>query len=486
MQHVLGAASHLEIIPVVDTCSTYLASQLDLDNFVDITTIAETYTLTSLCQTAYLFIARNLNKIAGLYEFQRMNKRQLSHLLSMPYPIECTESDVLESVICWLHYEHNFRAKYVSDLLSLIQFFQIPEETCSRILKSTACNVISEHYPEIQSIIMNGMYEAQMNLEKKDLPLGSPGMINFRGLEEAIVNVGGFQASTGMTNMLSYYHKSDDQWKHLTEIPHVDQTNFGVAVLENEIFVVGGCFNQSLEENVHPFGFKYNIYSQQWTSIAPMLNERCGFYLGSMGKRLFAIGGVDDHEDTPAPPCECYNPETDTWTEVSAPPGCTKQHAGTTLENCIYISGGLDWDTVNNSLWCYNVDNNSWTIKANMLQPRADHCMTAFRGKLYIIGGWREDLATGNRVVTNSLDCYDPTSDQWQTLCASPCSRYHAGIAILGPCLYVIGGVEHPGFNGASRKIDVYDFDQNSWHEEDYPDQIWEQQSCVVYLPLFK
>ena len=61
-------------------------------------------------------------------------------------------------------------------------------------------------------------------------------------------------------------------------------------MLRNEIYVVGGCFNQSLQENVHPFGFKYNVYTKQWSNIASMINERCGFFLGSDGKQLFAIG----------------------------------------------------------------------------------------------------------------------------------------------------------------------------------------------------
>ncbi len=46
----------------------------------------------------------------------------------------------------------------------------------------------------------------------------------------------------------------------MTSVPHVESCNFGCAVLRNELFVVGGCFNQSLqeEEHIHPFGFRYN------------------------------------------------------------------------------------------------------------------------------------------------------------------------------------------------------------------------------------
>ncbi len=290
VQHILGAASHLEILPVVTTCSTFLASQLDLDNFVDIATIAETYCLEELSQQAYHFMAKNLGKIAGLYEFQRLNQKQVGKLLSLPYPVECPEWDILQAVMCWLHYDPPSRAKHASRLLCHVQFSQIPSEQCQQLLHSTVCSDIAVHFPEIQSIVMNGMYEAQLKSSREDYASSVSGLVNLRGFEEAIVHIGGFQSTTGMTNSLTYYHKSSDQWKYLTDVPHVEQANFGVAVLKNEIYVVGGCFNQSLQENVHPFGFKYNVYSRQWSSIASMINERCGFFLGSDGKQLFAIG----------------------------------------------------------------------------------------------------------------------------------------------------------------------------------------------------
>ena len=60
---------------------------------------------------------------------------------------------------------------------------------------------------------------------------------------------------------VSYLHCSEDglegSWSPLTRIPHVECCNFGCAVLQNQLYVVGGCFNQDLQENIHPFGFRY-------------------------------------------------------------------------------------------------------------------------------------------------------------------------------------------------------------------------------------
>ena len=198
----------------------------------------------------------------------------------------------------------------------------------------------------------------------------------------------------------------------------------------------------------------------------------------------FFVGGADDHENVPAPPCESYNPETNTWHEIAAPPSGSKQHAGTTCNGKIYISGGLDWDLVLNSMSCYDTESNTWSIKSGMLQPRADHCMEAHMGKLYVVGGWRDHAVTGNRVILDNLDCYNPAINQWETLSVVPNPTYHCSMSVLSNCLYIIGGLQHSGFNGASKKINVYDIEENEWSEKKYPVEIWEHQSCVLYVPI--
>ena len=71
----------------------------------------------------------------------------------------------------------------------------------------------------------------------------------------------------------------------------------GCAVLQNTLYVIGGCFNQTdslstLTEHVHPFGFAYNPRKDSWARISPMNRERCRFTLIPCGKdKLVAIGG---------------------------------------------------------------------------------------------------------------------------------------------------------------------------------------------------
>ena len=120
-------------------------------------------------------------------------------------------------------------------------------------------------------------------------------MVNSRGMEMAVVRVGGF-GPAGITNTISYYHINhrDGAWRQLSSVPHVECCNFGTAVVHNMLYVVGGAFNQGLQENIHPFGFCYNPRQDKWTSVAAMTRERCRFTLTECGGKLYAVGGSSE------------------------------------------------------------------------------------------------------------------------------------------------------------------------------------------------
>ena len=495
LQCVLSAASHLQIIELVSACSDYLRSQLEIDNCVDIITISETYSLLPLRKYAYCYLAQHLDKLTYLPEFQRMSLVQLEHVLSNDYAVECAEYDVLFAVLCWVQYDLSQRASSTMRLLSHIHFVDIPHADL-RALMETPMFAMTEAACSGMRTFINGARFVSVKVNR-ECPSQAKGLVNCRGLEPAIVNVGGFQSSTGVTNSVTYFHKSSGCWKHLTDVPHVEQCNFGMAVLNNELYVVGGCFNLTLQENTHPFGFKYSPRTNEWKSIAPMLLERGGFYLAAVSGRLYVIGGVGDMIDPDDNmPCESYNPETDRWSAIAAMPGCREQQAGASYGNEVFISGGLEWDEVIDSLISYNVETDVWHTRSPMRTPRADHAMTAYDGKLYVAGGWIDDPDINNRLLIHDVDVYDLITNQWQTLTHVPTPRYLASLVVLDNTLYFIGGFEQSGlfdgfenngFNRGTKKIEQFILDDAVWISEDsYPVAIWEHLSCVLHIPVYR
>ena len=416
----------------------------------------------------------NLYKFSKTPDFHRLSSSQLSYLLSCDYPVDCSEAQVLEIVLDWLQYNWNERIPHASMLLSPINWNEVPggmAKKTMRILRAKTNN--------------NSLVDPMMSLEISATPTPPQGLVNTRGLELAVVKVGGFSLC-GVTNEVTYFLPSIGKWRHLTTIPHVEQCNFGVATLDNELFVVGGCFNQSLQEHIHPFGFRFCPQTNKWSTMAPMQRERCRFSLSVLGGNLYAVGGSSESPDEPvdASPCESYDPAKDCWTPVESLPGVRAQHSAVTLgSRHILITGGLEGEHVLNSCYAFDVRSGSWEQRANLLTPRADHTCLSFDNRIYICGGWYEDDTS--RILVSSIDCYDPSSDSWSVVTHVPTPRFHAGVVIVDSCLYVIGGfISDVPFDRGTGLIECFDLIKGQWNSQtDYPQDIWEHVCVPLYIP---
>uniref|UniRef100_A0A0P4WFA8 Kelch-like protein diablo n=1 Tax=Scylla olivacea TaxID=85551 RepID=A0A0P4WFA8_SCYOL len=475
VQDVLAAAAHVQVLTVVEACSNYLQAQLDLDNCVDVATIAETYSLHGLRRRVYAFMSSHLHKLGKMADFQRLTVVQLLHLLSCDYPVDCSEGQVLLTVAGWLAHCPAERARHAPALLRALNLHEVPTPVLEHAARLPG---LAEPLRAVQRALGVG----------RGPPAPPTGLVNSRGLELAVVKVGGFSIG-GITNEITYYLASAGRWRHLTTIPHVEQCNYGTAVLANQLYVIGGCFNQALQENIHPFGFRYNPHHNKWTTMAPMHRERCRFSLTVLAGLLYAVGGASEAADDGAAEdeslCEAYNPATDTWTPVAGLAGARAQHGAATLEGLLYVAGGLEGERVLASCYAYSPAAAAWLPRAPMLTPRADHACVTHAGRLYVCGGWYEEEAGNTRVLADTVDCYDPRTDTWSVVTRVPTPRYHAGILVVGGRLYVVGGFHSDAtFDRATGVIECYDLETGRWGtEQPYPQDIWEHVCVPLYVP---
>ncbi|OXA64020.1 kelch-like protein 9 [Folsomia candida] len=488
IQDVLSTASHVQVTTVVEACSSYLQEQLDLENCVDIVTLAETYSLHQLRKRVYRFICGHLMDFSQTQDFQRLSVAQLEYLLQCDYCVDCTEAEVLQIVLQWVEFD-TCRIQHSTRLLSKINFEEIPPKCLGQMWDYTIlhCVCSQSNSDSIYKLIVSQVLIDQAAFIQRKKPTAS--LVNSRGMELAIIKVGGFGIS-GVTNEITYYLPSIGHWKRLTTIPHVEQSNFGMTVLNNELYVVGGCFNQCLQENIHPFGFSYNPRFSKWSTMAPMLTERCRFTLNVVQDKIYAVGGASENVDdiagtTEACACESYNPATDSWSQIAPLTTGRTQHAGAAWNNLLFISGGLDHDVVSNALLCFNTLTNEWTIKLALLTARADHAMVTYKDKLYVCGGWCEDEANGNRFLVGTIDEYDIRNDRWTVVTEIPTPRYHAGITLIQNKLQIIGGFHSDAtFDRTTGVIECFDLDTAEWSTmSPYPQDLWEHCCASLYIP---
>lgn len=146
-------------------------------------------------------------------------------------------------------------------LLQRINFSEINLHQLEDVLSKTFTSIFRCD-PSLYQMIFNESRRQGGGSETPEVATAYPDLLNSRGMEMAILKIGGF-GGCGVTNEITYRLASSQKWRHLTSVPHVEQCNFGAAVFENNLYVVGGCFNQALQENVHPFGFRLVVVARR-------------------------------------------------------------------------------------------------------------------------------------------------------------------------------------------------------------------------------
>ncbi|KAK9709181.1 BTB And C-terminal Kelch [Popillia japonica] len=395
VEDVLEVAVYLQIDHVINKCSEFLEKNLSTENYVEIVKIAEIFAIEKLRTAVYKYICNNLSVIAELEHFSNFSFEHIESILKFDFPVDCTELDVLRFVLKWLFSgtitDALERLEMCPSILNYICYEQISKSALDQLLDDIFikyCKQNSYHIP---------LYKTVATYIKEQPSIGSDlscSTFNSRGMQMALIKIGGF-GKNGITNNINFCFSHETQWKFLTKIPHVEQCNFGTAVLDNNLYVIGGCFNNHLlQEIVHPFGFKYNPRLNIWSEVPAMRTDRCRFTLNACNGKLYAIGGVIEFEGDAeyTNTCECLDP--------NSLPDYRSQHATASVT----INGVT-------KLYFIFVVADTWEEVTRVPTPRHHAGVVAHGSKLYIIGGFVKDSIFEKDVAP--IECYDILTNKW-------------------------------------------------------------------------
>ena len=95
---------------------------------------------------------------------------------------------------------------------------------------------------------------------------------------------------------------------------------------------------------------------------------------------------------------------TDQWNIVTNMPTRRVCQGVAALDNKIYVTADVDGQLMS-SVDCYDPDTNTWSQVANMNMARWGHSLVSLHGRLYAIGG-----------DVYSVEVYDPDDNTWTLL----------------------------------------------------------------------
>ena len=201
------------------------------------------------------------------------------------------------------------------------------------------------------------------------------------------------------------------------------------------------------------------VVGEVWTTLQSMTNPTKDLGTASIDGILYAVGGRGQGGGNTIYTLEAFDPSTNQWTARQSMTQDRGEFSAAVIDGILYAVGGYyshGWPNsgVLNSLEGYNPATNQWTTLAHMSQGRYRHGVAAVDGILYAVGG-NGELA--------SLEGYNPATNQWTTLASMSQGRERLAAAAVDGILYAVGGSRYQGSSYPLSTVEAYDPATNQW-----------------------
>jgi N-acetylneuraminic acid mutarotase len=263
-------------------------------------------------------------------------------------------------------------------------------------------------------------------------------------------------------NYVGEYDSATKAWRGRAPMPH-PKSEFGIAALNGKIYVMGGISEDSTPRNYNntrQADSSVDVFdpaSNTWGSVTSMHTRLRNFGVAVLDGKIYVLGGYQDSWLTMENDAEVYDLASDTWTaipsllnlrsEASAPWYESDGRGGATaaaVDGKIYLLGGTntknDASQENLPVDVYDPATKLWIRKQPMPDTRIFPGSVAYKGKIYVLGGGGWSWLTFWYKLTRTLQEYDPAQDSWKTLPIFPVLSYGAATVLWDGAIISLGG----------------------------------------------
>jgi len=286
---------------------------------------------------------------------------------------------------------------------------------------------------------------------------------------------GGLAPAWTPKGLVFEYDPATDKWTKKNNMP-VAAHHVAVTELNDKIYVMGGFTKPKSGPTAWvPIdnAWEYDSANDTWKALAPLPTKRGSPTAAAVNGKIYVIGGATTNEgskESSIHPArahrvvgtnEVYDPATNTW-ETRSPMPTARNHVAVGVVNGkIYVIGGrlgsgfigraANTDTVEG----YDPATDQWSAALNrMPTPRSALTFGTYKGKIYVAGG---ELQTAYMAAAfRAVEAYDPATNNWSSLPPLEFPRHGAGGDFLGNRFHVVTGVVQASGSGGHSDVDYH------------------------------
>ncbi|KAL1437351.1 hypothetical protein MTO96_001412 [Rhipicephalus appendiculatus] len=232
------------------------------------------------------------------------------------------------------------------------------------------------------------------------------------------------------------------------------------VLVGGSIIVAGECgldpLNVTSSGRMQPSSkaFFFSIQKQRWYNMANMHNERAFHAAVGWSDCVIVFGGLGLTGVT-SRSAEIYSSKTNQWTLVHPMPKALMGMAAVTVDNSIWIFGGVTRDSEGSSIedvtYVFDPRTDAWVTHSPMTMKRAFSSAVSVQRDIWLVGGI---VNLRPLECTDRIDVLRGAHDSWEPRAALPLPMHSVRIVKTGSEVYLVGG--QTMFNNPHQEIIVF------------------------------
>ncbi|XP_035660355.1 kelch-like protein 6 [Branchiostoma floridae] len=384
VQPLYQAADLLQLDYVRDTCSSYMAMNVERSTCVDLYKFADVFSVEIVQKQCQQWIARHFTEVSSSEEFCSLSVNQLTEIIRHDELDVKEETTVWEAVVRWVQHSRRDRLHHLPILLPHIRFILLTSDDKAAILE----------HPLVKED--PGSSEVIRNVVQKGNPDPKPRFGMFT--EMALL----LDPTKGLSKEIFFMNPRKGKYISCTYKPEEFPGATDMTVTSgNDIYVLISCVDQlSL--------YKYNHAKNVWEQAGVSSTSRGQIfeYLYAVDEILYCICSADDGLLLQM---RKYNPHTNHWQE------CSQLQFGKPIDDIAILSCGLNLYFMSiTEMHCYDPGEDKWYRRTPpMVYP--EFCAAVAMGT---------EIFCTDYYLTQTM-VYNTESDSWQKLKGCPVPENH-------------------------------------------------------------
>ncbi|KAL6474752.1 hypothetical protein MHYP_G00157920 [Metynnis hypsauchen] len=363
VHEVLELADRFLLVQLKEFCGEFLKRKLSLANCVAVHSLAHMYTLDQLALRAADMIRRNFHKVIQDEEFYTLPFHLVRDWLSDAEITVDSEEVLFDAVVKWVQKNADEREKYFEELFRLLRLPQIKPTYLTRVVKNEPLVAQNPACLQLVSDAVEGHAIRFENLKSADTEFWASYMAAFQPRfgqnMDVIMVVGGVSEGGDYLSECVGYFVYEDRWVNLPHI-HNHLDGHAIAATDSHVYVAG-----SMEPGFAKTVERYNPNRNTWEQVSNLTTRKHSFGLTCIKNILYSIGGHGNFSPG-FKDVSVYEPEQDKWHNLESAPKILRDVKAISVEDrYVYVTARTPVDTDNDDglktvTTRYDTDSRQW------------------------------------------------------------------------------------------------------------------------------